>query len=517
MTETPKIPEHEMRRETTLNLITATLASAAVQSEKAFKESGWRRFAQRLLDNPKLIIFSDNWLTDEEVAAIYAASRDPKLRVDVRPWNAEPGLVKTAQDTERLQKWMEHNLPGDQAKRCPTTADSAIMAMDELLRERGVANSAVRGTDRLEKWIAENISAGEQAWTRNAFDTAINVMNRLKSLDAENRSLSLRVDDADELAKARGAQLDHLAQWIVDNVDGNPSQSEGTVDTAIRIMREFQEGLVTHQETIESLRAQLDRLAQSEAERIRAELNDQNRRLVAEATIPPQSIEDAKRQARLAAVAEGVPVEEIYADRGGPVAAGKTPLGRNNRFAGVAKVETLLGELAGAASMCWEKITAAGEFDSTKAKKIVEEAIEQLAEIHPEIAAAEAIAEEDDEDAVKELIDDNQVAEAAALYNAIWDPRLWVHPRPDQPNPVNDLTSAAKAFIGGYGADAGKMFVVPEPEHGDYRMAVTNDLLKMVVERIDTLTETVRSVAGAPVKVEDTTFDNGPKTGNDEL
>ncbi|AYD82091.1 hypothetical protein KNU13_gp03 [Gordonia phage Turuncu] len=478
--ETLKIPEDAERRETTLNLITATLASAAVQSEKAFRESGWRRFAQWLLDNPKLIIFSDNWLADEEVAAIYAASRDPKLRVDVRPWNADQGLVKTAQDTARLQKWMEAHLPGDQAKRCPTTADSAIMAMDELIRERGVANSAVRGVDRLEKWIAENIPAGEQDWTRNAFDTAIRVM--------------------DELRKDR----QQLAEWLNLEFGDVIDPEESPTNNAIYVIGELREKYRAASEAIESLRARQSIKDRAELEKLRGELNEQTRRLAAETKTPPQSVEDAKREA-VRKLAEGIPVEEIYAGpRWRTVAAGKTPLGRNNRFAGVVKVETLLGELAGAASMCWENVTAAGEFDSTKAKEIVEEAIEQLALIE------EARPEDPRE------IDDNQVAEAAALYNAIWDPRLWVHPRPDQPNPVNDLKRSAKAYIGGYGADAGKMFVVPEPEHGDYRMAVTNDLLKMVVERINTLTETVRQIVGAPVKVEDTTFDNGPKTGSDE-
>ncbi|AKJ72427.1 hypothetical protein AU099_gp84 [Gordonia phage GTE8] len=37
-----------------LNLLTATLASTAVQSENAYKERGWERFAEAILGNPKL-------------------------------------------------------------------------------------------------------------------------------------------------------------------------------------------------------------------------------------------------------------------------------------------------------------------------------------------------------------------------------------------------------------------------------------------------------------------------------
>ncbi|AET09833.1 hypothetical protein [Gordonia phage GTE5] len=456
--ETLKIPEDAERRETTLNLITATLASAAVQSEKAFRESGWRRFAQWLLDNPKLIIFSDNWLTDEEVAAIYAASRDPKLRVGVRPWDTEPGLVKTAQDTERLQKWMEHNLPGNQAKRCPTTADTAIMAMDELIRERGVANSAVRGVDRLEKWIAENIPAGEQDWTRNAFDTAIRVM--------------------DELRKDR----QQLAEWLNLEFGDVIDPEESPTNNAIYVMGELREKYRAASEAIESLRARQSIKDRAELEKLRGELNEQTRRLAAETKTPPQSVEDAKREA-VRKLAEGIPVEEIYAGpRWSTVAAGKTPLGRNNRFKGVRSVSTLLNELAGAASMCWENVTAAGEFDSTKAKQAVEEALDQLDNI-----ARHAVKSGDDE----------------ALAKAIWsDPALnWMPPE----------SADAKAFI-----DGQQRLHVLSPDSAQE----ANDLLKMVVERIDTLTETVRQIVGGgtvKVRAEDTTFDNGPKTGNDEL
>ncbi|WAA19630.1 hypothetical protein SEA_DALILPOP_3 [Gordonia phage Dalilpop] len=538
MTETLKLPEDNERRKTTLNLITATLASAAVQSENASHERGWERFAQMVLDNPKLIIFSDNWLADEEVAAIYAASRDPKLRVDVRPWDADQGLVKTSQDMHRLWRWMVAHLGEDQAKRCPTTADSAILAMGDLIREREAAKTSVKGIERLVSWIAHHVPAGEQAWTGNPVDTTINLLERLKTLVEEKAVQNELVERL--VAEGRGsrAQIDHLAQWIVDNVEGEPSQSEGAVDTAIRVMRknlderkslaewlnqEFGD-IIGNDESpvgnaiyiIEELREKYRNVSEALVEtrakknrstvatKLRDELNEQARRYAAETRIPPQyyapptmsddvevnSIEDAKREA-IRKLWVGVPVEEAF---------GKSALGRNNRFRGVWSVSTLLGELAGAASMCWENILAAGEFDSTKAKEIVEEALEQLAEIHPEIAAAEDIAEEEvDEDAVKELIDDDQVAEAAALYNAIWDPRLWVHPRKpkvDCPkDPINDLTHPARAFIGGYGADAGKLFMFTDPQE------TTNDLLKTVVERIDELTKTVKSIVGTPTAV----------------
>lgn len=37
-----------------------------------------------------------------------------------------------------------------------------------------------------------------------------------------------------------GAQVDRLARWIVDNVTGEPSQSEGAIDTAIRVITKLQ-------------------------------------------------------------------------------------------------------------------------------------------------------------------------------------------------------------------------------------------------------------------------------------
>ncbi|AET09926.1 hypothetical protein GoPhGRU1p85 [Gordonia phage GRU1] len=498
MTDERIIPEEKSRRATTLNLITATLASAAVQSENASRERGWERFAQMVLDNPKLIIFSDNWLTDEEVAAIYAASRDPKLRVDVRPWDADQGLVKTAQDTERLQKWMEAHLPGDQAKRTPSTADSAIMAMDEMFREVAAAKSAKQGIDRLSIWIAHHVPAGEQAWTGNPVDTTIGLLERWKMLDEENRSLSIRVDDAeaqaaaaDQQMRAASERLDRLQRWLMLEFGDVLGADEGPVDNAIYIIEELREkyrnadeAKTNADEAKTEISVERNRFREQleELEKLRSEV----RQRAAEAKIPPQSIEDAKREA-IRKLADGVPVEEAF---------GKEKLGRNNRFAGVRSVSTLLGELAGAASMCWENVIAAGEFDSTKAKEIVEEALEQLAEIHSEITAAEDI-------------DDDQVAEAAALYNAIWDPRLWRSRKPKTVgtmlDPINDLTHSAQAFIGGYGTDAGKLFMFTDPQE------TTNELLRTVADRMGELVSTVKSIAGGSSVTVDTTFDNGPK------
>jgi predicted HAD superfamily Cof-like phosphohydrolase/BMFP domain-containing protein YqiC len=54
-------------------------------------------------------------------------------------------------------------------------------------------------------------------------------------------------------------QIDKLANWIMDNVPGEPSQSEGAVDTAIRIMDSFQHSDLDmqHREEIHKLEQQL--------------------------------------------------------------------------------------------------------------------------------------------------------------------------------------------------------------------------------------------------------------------
>lgn len=53
----------------------------------------------------------------------------------------------------------------------------------------------------------------------------------------------------------------------------------------------------------------------------------------------------------------------------------------DNRFSTAVTVSELLGQLAGAASMCWENVRAAGVFQSDQALEYVEEAEERLREI----------------------------------------------------------------------------------------------------------------------------------------
>ena len=43
-----------------------------------------------------------------------------------------------------------------------------------------------------------------------------------------------------DLFKQQQEQIDRLANFIMAEVDGEPSQSQGAVDTAIRIIRECQ-------------------------------------------------------------------------------------------------------------------------------------------------------------------------------------------------------------------------------------------------------------------------------------
>lgn len=54
-----------------------------------------------------------------------------------------------------------------------------------------------------------------------------------------------------------------------------------------------------------------------------------------------------------------------------------------NRFADVNDVQELMGQMIGAASTCWENLSSAGVFDSTKAKAILDEAVERLQQITP--------------------------------------------------------------------------------------------------------------------------------------
>jgi hypothetical protein len=52
-----------------------------------------------------------------------------------------------------------------------------------------------------------------------------------------------------------------------------------------------------------------------------------------------------------------------------------------NRFDDVESVDELLGQMVGAASVCWENPGGAGIFDSTEAKKVVDEGLARLEQI----------------------------------------------------------------------------------------------------------------------------------------
>jgi len=62
---------------------------------------------------------------------------------------------------------------------------------------------------------------------------------------------------------------------------------------------------------------------------------------------------------------------------------GTEPPKRPNGFLAAHTPQELLGMLAGAASVCWEKPERAGIFDSTRASALVDEALAQLHEIAP--------------------------------------------------------------------------------------------------------------------------------------
>lgn len=52
-----------------------------------------------------------------------------------------------------------------------------------------------------------------------------------------------------------------------------------------------------------------------------------------------------------------------------------------NLFSSAQNVTQLLGQLAGAASMCWANLDGAGEFDTTTANQLVEDAQARLRQL----------------------------------------------------------------------------------------------------------------------------------------
>ncbi|QAU07246.1 hypothetical protein SEA_NOSILAM_3 [Gordonia phage NosilaM] len=603
-------------RELAINLVTATLASAAVQYENASGERNWRRFAEAVVDNPKLLVLSDNWLKDHEIDSIMKSIRSanveltlwrgpdnpiqektpepPKLRPastanpavehtlvttdDLDRMNLELARLTKANEglTERseglraqidhLAQWIVDHVDGEPSQ-SEGAVDTAIRVMRRLTEERNEHQMNTNKITRLAEWISKNIPAGEQDWTGNPVDTAIGAI-----VKTQEQIPVLRYE-----IEGMRAKRNRLAQWMTGNLPKTfeklIADTPSVIDAAIMAMDELQRELSASQELsriidgvresaktqpwaysaeidgvkisacdekgetradqfLSGLRDESDRLTawllsefgemidaeqspvenaidiieelrekirdtdrKAEKRRVVDEINEQSRRLAGKAKIPPQlvdpeafdeyvrtapgSIEDAKREA--------------IKSRSEPT----------NRFKGVRRVDTLLGELAGAASMCWAHVERAGEFDSTKAQRVVEEALKQLDVIYRMQGANPLwITAVGDEETAE---DRDAVAAIAARNDAIW-----MAPG-----------DAAKAFID----NQSRLHILNEPDHG----AVTNDLLKMVVERIDTLTKTVVEIVGGPQDeyavraeaqrdvdeeaTEDTTFDNGPREG----
>ncbi|AVE00663.1 hypothetical protein KNU14_gp03 [Gordonia phage Buggaboo] len=282
-------------------------------------------------------------------------------------------------------------------------------------------------------------------------------------------------------------EVDHLTAWLMSEFSEVIDAEQSPIQNAIDIIEELREKYrnASEEDSPETVISKAEEARIQATRKLVNDINEQSRRLAGKSEIPPQSIEDEK-------------IKPIKPERH-----------RTNRFKGVRNVETLLGELAGAASMCWAHVERAGEFDSTKAKAVVEEALKQLDVIYRMQGANPLwIAAVDDEETAE---DRDAVAAIAARNEAIW-----MAPG-----------DAAKAFIDGHQ----RVHILNEPDHG----AVTNDLLKMVVEGIDTLTKTVIEIAGGPQDeyavraeaqrdvdeeaieelVEDTTFDNGPRVIHD--
>jgi hypothetical protein len=69
-------------------------------------------------------------------------------------------------------------------------------------------------------------------------------------LTCQHDDLRSRLDLATEHVAHMGMQIDRLAKFIMDEVPGEPSQSEGAVDTAIRIMRNLRDRLEAAKEAL---------------------------------------------------------------------------------------------------------------------------------------------------------------------------------------------------------------------------------------------------------------------------
>ena len=56
-----------------------------------------------------------------------------------------------------------------------------------------------------------------------------------------SNKMDINIEEFDKLFKAHQSlahQIDKLALFIIENIDGEPSKSEGAIDTAIRLLKE---------------------------------------------------------------------------------------------------------------------------------------------------------------------------------------------------------------------------------------------------------------------------------------
>ncbi|WGH22010.1 hypothetical protein [Gordonia phage MerCougar] len=497
-------PKNPMRpaaeeRAFAINLVSDALvdamADARVNTDGLFNPYD---VAEKIVDSPKLLVLSDNWLKDHEIASIMQSIRNAK--VEVTTWNtgsSDPTVAQTVVTVDELDRlnlelarltrrnddligtgrrlraqidnlgqWIIDNVDGEPS-RSEGAVDTAIRVMRRLIEERNEHQVNTRKIERLSEWISKNIPGENQDWTGNPVDTVIKNM-----VKADGRIHALR----DQIEEMR-AKRNHLAQWMTGNLPASIVAKESSIiDAAIKAMDELQRELKAERETTrEEEDIPKPKLRKADEARIQAsrklvdDINEQTRRLAGMSKIPPQLVDPEAYNSGRGEYIHTAPGSIEDAKR----EAIKTRSRPKNRFGGVWSAETLLAELAGAASKCWERVEDAGVFDSTEAKKIVDEAISQLKAISLMQAKNRLpLPEESHEDR-------QSVAEANARNEAIWTTEVG-----------NDPTKSAKAFIDG----RQRVHVLNEPDHG----AVTNDLLKRVIERIDKMTQTVVQLAGAP-------------------
>lgn len=122
--------------------------------------------------------------------------------------------------------------------------------MKDIINGRKVTDEFIRfskQTHKSNEWSTTQVDESEETEVKKDIEWAIKEIEGLKTETSENYPHEKMIEKGivlgilNQLGEPEvNSQIDKLANFIMSEVEGEPSQSQGAVDTAIRIIKSYQ-------------------------------------------------------------------------------------------------------------------------------------------------------------------------------------------------------------------------------------------------------------------------------------